>query len=216
MFADGGTLPISQTSVPVQFDDMFKMFDAKTRTAVQQNLVGLRRRAGRARVGAERHDREPAGAVRASASRWRSTCPTRARELTRFFDVAERVHGRGRAGGADATRSCSPTWRRRSRRSRADPTRLEATIARVAVDARRSATSSLKVQQPFLADLTTFGQLLDAGDRGAAGGAAEHQPGDRGGHARRCARTPVAEREAPAGDGRAEARWRSAPGTNSR
>ncbi len=39
-FADGSTMPISQTNVPVQFDDINKMFDAKTRPAVQQNLAG--------------------------------------------------------------------------------------------------------------------------------------------------------------------------------
>ena len=38
---DGGTLPVKQTSVPVQFDDINKMFDAKTRPAVQANLVGF-------------------------------------------------------------------------------------------------------------------------------------------------------------------------------
>ncbi len=31
----------SQTSVPVQFDDIFKTFDAKTRAAIQHNLVGF-------------------------------------------------------------------------------------------------------------------------------------------------------------------------------
>ena len=40
-FPDGGTLPIGQTSVPVQFDDIFKTFDPKTRTAIQNSLVGV-------------------------------------------------------------------------------------------------------------------------------------------------------------------------------
>ena len=40
LVADGGTLPISQTSVPVQFDDIFKTFDRRTRGAIQQNLAG--------------------------------------------------------------------------------------------------------------------------------------------------------------------------------
>src|SRR3984893_7288593 len=31
LIPDGGTLPISRTSVPVQFDDIFKAFDTKTR-----------------------------------------------------------------------------------------------------------------------------------------------------------------------------------------
>jgi phospholipid/cholesterol/gamma-HCH transport system substrate-binding protein len=41
MFADGATLPESQTNVPVQFDDVFKMFDPKTRGAVQEDLDGF-------------------------------------------------------------------------------------------------------------------------------------------------------------------------------
>ena len=41
IYADGGTMPITQTSVPVQFEDLNQMFDAKTRTAVQDNLVGF-------------------------------------------------------------------------------------------------------------------------------------------------------------------------------
>ncbi|HET7049638.1 MAG TPA: MlaD family protein, partial [Solirubrobacteraceae bacterium] len=40
VITDGGLLPLSQTSVPVQFDDIFKTFDPKTRVAVQDSLVG--------------------------------------------------------------------------------------------------------------------------------------------------------------------------------
>ena len=39
--SDGGTLPLGQTNVPVQFDDISKLFDARTRPAVQQNLAGF-------------------------------------------------------------------------------------------------------------------------------------------------------------------------------
>jgi ABC-type transporter Mla subunit MlaD len=38
---DGGTLPITQTRVPVQFEDVFQAFDAKTRKAIDENLVGF-------------------------------------------------------------------------------------------------------------------------------------------------------------------------------
>jgi virulence factor Mce-like protein len=41
VFADGSTMPITQTSVPVQFEDLFQAFDPKTRSAVDQNLVGF-------------------------------------------------------------------------------------------------------------------------------------------------------------------------------
>jgi virulence factor Mce-like protein len=40
LISNGGTLPITHTSVPVQFDDVFKTFDTKTRAAIQENLVG--------------------------------------------------------------------------------------------------------------------------------------------------------------------------------
>ena len=38
---DGGVLPQSQTTIPVQFDDINKIFDAQTRPAVKANLVGF-------------------------------------------------------------------------------------------------------------------------------------------------------------------------------
>jgi virulence factor Mce-like protein len=38
---DGGTLRIQQTQVPVQFDDINKMFDTKTRAGVEANLAGF-------------------------------------------------------------------------------------------------------------------------------------------------------------------------------
>src|SRR6201999_4120140 len=38
---DGGTPPITQTSVPVQSEDIFQAFDAKTRKSIDQNLVGF-------------------------------------------------------------------------------------------------------------------------------------------------------------------------------
>ena len=38
--ADGGLLPLDQTRVPVQFDDVFRTFDSKTRVAVQDSLAG--------------------------------------------------------------------------------------------------------------------------------------------------------------------------------
>jgi len=40
-FHDGDTIPLAHTSVPVQFDDLNKLFDTKTRQASQDNLVGF-------------------------------------------------------------------------------------------------------------------------------------------------------------------------------
>ena len=41
VYADGGTMPITQTSVPVQFEDINTAFNEPTRKAVDQNLVGF-------------------------------------------------------------------------------------------------------------------------------------------------------------------------------
>src|SRR5207302_1899747 len=41
LIPDGGVLPLGHTSVPVQFDDIFKTFDPKTRSAIQKDLVGF-------------------------------------------------------------------------------------------------------------------------------------------------------------------------------
>jgi virulence factor Mce-like protein len=41
LIPDGGTIPASHTALPVQFDDINRMFDAKTRPAVQKDLVGF-------------------------------------------------------------------------------------------------------------------------------------------------------------------------------
>src|SRR5205085_5310924 len=40
LIPDGGTLPISQTNVPVQLDEIFNIFNPPTRQAIQQNLQG--------------------------------------------------------------------------------------------------------------------------------------------------------------------------------
>jgi virulence factor Mce-like protein len=38
---DGDTIPLTQTQVPVQFDELFKLFDRRTRLASQDNLIGF-------------------------------------------------------------------------------------------------------------------------------------------------------------------------------
>jgi virulence factor Mce-like protein len=41
VFPDGATLPLRQASVPVQFDDVYRTFDQKTRAASQRDLAGF-------------------------------------------------------------------------------------------------------------------------------------------------------------------------------
>ena len=58
-FSDGGTMPIGQTTVPVQFEDIFSTFNAPTRKAIQNNLVGFGNTLAGPGVGPQRHDRRP-------------------------------------------------------------------------------------------------------------------------------------------------------------
>ena len=41
VYADGATMPVSKTNVPVQLDQVFSMFNPPTRSAIQGNLVGF-------------------------------------------------------------------------------------------------------------------------------------------------------------------------------
>ena len=149
--------PMSQTNVPVQFDDVFKIFDTQTRTAVAEEPGRVRRHARLARVGAERHDLEPAGAVRAP----RAGRPLPVRSEHRAHPVLQRpelVHGRGgagRAGQRPAVREDGDDVRGdRSQpgRSEGDDRESPATL--------QVSTQSLAAQQPLLTDLTTFGNNM--------------------------------------------------------
>ncbi len=101
MFADGGTLPITQTSVPVQFEDIFQTFDAKTRKSIQTRTwsASATRFAGRGSALNDTIASLPAllGYLKPVAQ-YLSDPNT---ELTRFFNNLEGVHGRRRPGGAD-------------------------------------------------------------------------------------------------------------------
>ena len=77
VIADGGTLPISQTHVPVQFDEIFQTFDPLTRRAIQDNLVGI----GNTLAGRGSALNDTSRACRrcsATSSRSRATCRIRA------------------------------------------------------------------------------------------------------------------------------------------
>src|SRR5581483_1971192 len=41
LWPDGATVPVSRTSVPVQLDQVFDTFDARTRSAIEHGLVGF-------------------------------------------------------------------------------------------------------------------------------------------------------------------------------
>ena len=156
-FADGATLPVTQTSVPVQFDDVFKIFNTPTRGAIQTNLVGLGD--ALASRGSALNDTIASlprlfGYLRPVAE-YLSDPST---DLTRFFDglnafmgaVAPVAQVNAQLFGNMAT-----TFGAIDRNS----TDLKATIAE-SPSTEEVSTQSLAVQQPLLVDLTTFGHYM--------------------------------------------------------
>ncbi len=157
VYADGAIMPPSHTTVPVQFDDINSMFDAKTRPAVQQDLAGygdvLTAR------GSSLNDTIASlpklfGNLRPVAA-YLSDPHT---QLTRFI---------GALNGFFST--ISPVAQVNSRlftdqattfaAISQNPSDLEATI-RQSPPTLDVSTASLKVQRPFLSDLTTFADYM--------------------------------------------------------
>jgi virulence factor Mce-like protein len=156
-FADGGTLPISQTRVPVQIDQVFDMFDPPTRTAIQSDLKGFGDMfTGR---GSSVNDListlPPLLSNLKPVAQYLSAPPT---GLTRFLDTTDTL--------VRALAPVSPTLSRLFTDMATtfgaisnDPHALEATIAE-SPSTLSVGTDSLKAQQPFLADFTTLGHEL--------------------------------------------------------
>lgn len=157
VFADGATMPISQTNVPVQFDDISQMFDAKTRPAVQDNLVGFGDTL--ASRGSSLNDTiaslpallghlEP---VAAYLSDPRTELSRFLVALNGFFStVAPVSNTNAKLFGDQATTFAAISQ---------SPTDLEETI-RFTPPTLDVSTASLKVQQPLLTDLTTLSNYL--------------------------------------------------------
>jgi phospholipid/cholesterol/gamma-HCH transport system substrate-binding protein len=156
-FADGGTMPESQTNVPVQFDDVFKAFNTPTRGAIQTNLVGFGDTL--ASRGSALNDTiaslPPLFGHLEPVARYLSDPST---ELTRFFTglnafmgaVAPVAQVNAQLFGKMAT-----TFGAIDR----NPADLKATIAE-SPSTEQVSTQSLIAQQPLLTDLTTFGRYM--------------------------------------------------------
>jgi virulence factor Mce-like protein len=157
VYADGATMRVSHTSVPVQLDQVFSMFDPKTRTAVQQNLAGFGDTfAGR---GSAVNDTiaslrpllthlEPVAAYLSDPST----------QLTRLFTTVNAFMGTISPVAQTNVRLFSEAATTFSAITR-NPNAYEQTIAK-SPSTEAVATDSLKTQQPFLVDLTRFGQSL--------------------------------------------------------
>ena len=117
IISDGGTLPLSHTSIPVQLDDVFNTFDAKTRQGIESGPARVREHVDRSGARSQRHDREPAGAARASAAGDRVSGGSQ-HGADAVHRHAQQPHGRDRAGRADersAARRFGDDVRARSR-----------------------------------------------------------------------------------------------------
>jgi phospholipid/cholesterol/gamma-HCH transport system substrate-binding protein len=157
VIADGGTLPISQTNVPVQFDDIFKTFDPKTRTAIQNDLQGFGNTL--AARGSAVNDTIASLPVLLThlepVARYLSDPGT---GLTRFLNSLNSFVGAVAPVAqvnAQLFTDMATTFEAISR----DPNALEATI-RESPSTLSVSTNSLAVQQPFLSDLATLGNEL--------------------------------------------------------
>ena len=157
VFPDGGLLQISHTNVPVQFDDINTMFDNKTRPAVQKDLVGFGDTL--AARGASLND-----TIASLPSLFQHLQPVAHyladpnTQLTRFFVALNGFFG-----------TISPVAQTNAQLFADQATTFEA-ISRNATDLANTikdspptldvSTASLKVQQPFLVDLTTLNKDL--------------------------------------------------------
>ncbi|HEY1591393.1 MAG TPA: MlaD family protein [Solirubrobacteraceae bacterium] len=157
MFSDGGTLPISQTEVPVQFEDLGTMFDAKTRPAIQQNLAGY------------------GDALTARGSALNDTISSLPSLFGHLQPVAQylsdpRTQLTRFLGALNGFMSTVAPVAGVNVRLLADQATTFAAIARSPSDLENTiretpatldvSTASLKAQQPFLSDLTTLGGAL--------------------------------------------------------
>jgi virulence factor Mce-like protein len=157
VFQDGATLPIRQTSVPVQFEDIFQMFDARTRKAVDQNLVGF----GDALAGRGSALNDTIASLPALLGYLKPVTQYLAApntELTRLFTSLEGFMGTVAPVAQTNARlftDMATTFAAISR----SPGDLERTIAESPATEQVS-TQSLRVQKPFLVDLNTLGTQL--------------------------------------------------------
>ena len=201
LIADGGTLPISQTTVPVQFEDIFQTFNQRTRRAIQENLVGIGNTlAGRGSALNDTIASLPAllGHLEPVA-RYLSSPST---GLTRFLRSLNAFTGTVAPVAPVASRlftDMATTFEAISR----DPTALEASIAE-SPSTLAVGTDSLHGAAAVPGGRDDTRRAADAGDRRARGDAAGAQPGDRSRHAdARAHADPEHESPAAPGSGRA-------------
>jgi virulence factor Mce-like protein len=157
LIPDGGTLPISHTSVPVQVDEVFGTFDRNTRKAIQTDLAGY----GDTFTGRGSAINDTVASLPelfrhlTPVARYLSDPRT---GLTRFLQSLDAFMATVAPVAQVNSRlftDMATTFEAISR----DPNALESTISQSPPTLDVS-TDSLKAQQPFLADLATLGTNL--------------------------------------------------------
>jgi virulence factor Mce-like protein len=150
---DGDTIPLSQTNVPVQFDDVFKMFDEPTRRSSQVNLTTFGNAFTGRGVDINTTIQELPETFRYLAPVARNLADPNTdigrffRELGRTARVVAPVAG----VNSQLFTDMAVTWEAFSR----DPAALEATIAKSPATLDES-INSFHVQRPFLHDVADF------------------------------------------------------------
>ena len=155
---DGDTLPVSQTKVPVQIDDVFRMFDRPTRIASQQNLNEF---------GNALTERGPDlnQTIQAAPSFFTHLAPVMSNladnrtQLARFFQSLDRFASTlAPVAGTNARlfTDMATTFHAISK----DPKALKDTIQK-SPSTLDVSTRSLHDQLPFLRDTAAFGQDLN-------------------------------------------------------
>ncbi|MGH2877756.1 MAG: MlaD family protein [Solirubrobacteraceae bacterium] len=156
-FADGATMPISQTRVPVQFEDIFQMFNARTRPAIQRNLAGF----GDAFAGRGSALNDTIASLPALFEHLRPVAQYLAAPptgLTRLLSSLEGFMGTI-APVAETNARLFTVMATTFQALSHSPRDLEQTIARSPATESVS-TNSLRVQRPFLVDFNTLGTQL--------------------------------------------------------
>jgi len=150
---DGDTIPITQTNVPVQFDDVFKIFDDPTRQASQENLGTFGNAFTGRGVDVNSLVGELPDTFRYLAPVARNLADPRT-DIGRFFRElgdAARIVAPIANVNAQLFTDMAITFEAFSR----DPAALEATIAKSPATLDE-AIRSFRVQRPFLHDVAEF------------------------------------------------------------
>ncbi len=161
-FPDGGTMPVSQTNVPVQLDQIFDIFDPPTRAAVQTNLVGFGDTFA-ARGGDLNSTIQSLPALLQYLEPVAAYLSDPGTELTRFFNEANAFT----STVAPVSGTLISLFRDASTTFDAidsNPTAYTDTI-RLSPSTLAVSTDSLKAQQPFLVDLQHLGGYLTPATR---------------------------------------------------